>query len=46
MDHGTESIAGPGDVTSLPQGHDAWGVGDAPVVGGDWCGASNYAQQG
>ena len=28
MDDGTEFIAGPGDVTSLPSGHDAWVVGD------------------
>ena len=24
MDDGTEMIAGPGDITSLPSGHDAW----------------------
>src|SRR5919107_2212519 len=24
MDDGTELIAGPGDVISLPEGHDAW----------------------
>jgi hypothetical protein len=28
MDDGTELIAQPGDVTSLPSGHDAWVVGD------------------
>lgn len=44
MDDGTEFIAGPGDVTSLPQGHDAWVVGDEPVVLVDWYGASNYAK--
>ncbi|HLI96209.1 MAG TPA: cupin domain-containing protein [Candidatus Baltobacteraceae bacterium] len=44
MDDGTEFIAGPGDVTSLPQGHDAWVVGDEPVVVVDWFGASNYAK--
>ena len=31
MDDGTEFIAGPGDITSLPSGHDAWVVGDEPV---------------
>ena len=46
MDDGTEFIAGPGDVTSLPSGHDAWVVGDEPVVVVDWYGASNYAKQG
>lgn len=46
MDDGTEFIAGPGDVTSLPSGHDAWVVGDEPVVVVDWYGASNYARSG
>jgi hypothetical protein len=32
-----------GDVTALPHGHDAWVVGDVPVVLVDWWGASNYA---
>jgi hypothetical protein len=44
MDDGTEFVAGPGDVTSLPSGHDAWVVGDEPVVTVDWFGASNYAR--
>ena len=43
MDDGTEFIAGPGDITSLPSGHDAWVVGDEAVVVVDWFGASNYA---
>jgi hypothetical protein len=42
MDDGTEFIASPGDVTALPSGHDAWVVGDEPVVVVDWCGASRY----
>ena len=45
MDDGTEFIAGPGDITSLPKGHDAWVVGDEAVVVVDWFGASNYAKQ-
>ena len=45
MDDGTEFVAGPGDVTSLPSGHDAWVVGDEPVVVVDWFGASNYAKK-
>ena len=45
MDDGTELVAGPGDVTSLPSGHDAWVVGDEPVVVVDWYGASEYAKQ-
>ncbi len=44
MDDGTELLAGPGDVTSLPSGHDAWVVGEEPVVVVDWSGASEYAQ--
>src|SRR5277367_6287353 len=43
MDDGTEFIAGPGDVTSLPSGHDAWVVGEEPVKVIDWFGASDYA---
>jgi hypothetical protein len=42
MDDVTEFIAEPGDVTSLPSGHDAWVIGDEPVVVVDWFGASNY----
>jgi hypothetical protein len=45
MDDGTEFVAGPGDVTSLPKGHDAWVIGDEPVVVVDWFGATNYAKR-
>jgi quercetin dioxygenase-like cupin family protein len=41
---GQEYEAGPGEVTALPPGHDAWVVGDEPVVVIDWSGASNYAK--
>jgi hypothetical protein len=44
MVDGTEFEAGPGEVTALPSGHDAWVVGDEPVVVVDWYGASNYAR--
>ncbi len=44
MGDGTEFDARPGDVTALPQGHDAWVVGDEPVIVVDWYGASNYAR--
>jgi hypothetical protein len=30
---GTEFDVGPGDVYSVPPGHDAWVVGDEPAVG-------------
>jgi hypothetical protein len=45
MDDGTEFVAGPGDVTSLPSGHDAWVVGEEPVKVIDWFGASDYAKK-
>jgi hypothetical protein len=44
MDDGTEFVAGPGDLTSLPSGHDAWVIGDEPVVTVDFYGASTYAK--
>ncbi|MDQ1681246.1 MAG: hypothetical protein QOI42_2105 [Frankiaceae bacterium] len=44
MNDGTEITAVAGDVTSLPQGHDAWVIGDEPVVTVDWAGAMNYAK--
>ena len=44
MDDGTEFNAGPGDITALPSGHDAWVVGDEPVVTVDWFGAGSYAK--
>src|SRR3984893_6647623 len=43
-DDGTEFVAGPGDLTSLPSGHDAWVIGDEPAVVVDFYGASNYAK--
>jgi hypothetical protein len=42
---GDEFDATPGQVTALPSGHDAWVVGDEPVVVVDWYGASNYAKE-
>ena len=44
MDDGTEFDAHPGDVTNLPSGHDAYVVGDEPVVVVDWYGVSGYAK--
>jgi hypothetical protein len=44
MDDGVELDSRAGDVAALPQGHDAWVVGDEPVVLVDWWGASNYAK--
>ncbi|MDA3645670.1 cupin domain-containing protein [Saccharopolyspora indica] len=45
MSDGGEFESGPGSVTSLPQGHDAWVVGDEDVVLVDWYGATDYAKQ-
>jgi hypothetical protein len=44
MRDGTEFDIGPGEVSALPSGHDAWVVGDEPVVVIDWAGATNYAK--
>ena len=33
---GTEFEIRPGDVSSVPPGHDAWVVGDEPAVGIEW----------
>lgn len=44
MQDGTEFELGPGDVSFLPTGHDAWVVGEEPVVLIDWYGAGNYAK--
>jgi quercetin dioxygenase-like cupin family protein len=44
MEDGSEFEAGPGEVTALPKGHDAWVVGNEPVVLIDFHGASKYAQ--
>ncbi|HEY3275514.1 MAG TPA: cupin domain-containing protein [Syntrophorhabdaceae bacterium] len=44
MDDGTEFECGPGDVSVLPLGHDAWVVGDKPVVIVDFQGMADYAK--
>jgi len=44
MDDGTEFECGPGDISLLPSGHDAWVVGDEPVVAVDFQGMINYAK--
>ena len=44
MADGTVIESRAGDVTALPQGHDAWVLGDEAVVLVDWWGASNYAK--
>lgn len=44
MDDGDELECGPGDVSLLPSGHDAWVVGDAPAVVVDFQGMIDYAK--
>jgi quercetin dioxygenase-like cupin family protein len=44
MDDGTEYEFGPGDVCSIPPGHDAWVIGDEPAVLIDFQGAAIYAK--
>ncbi|MNK06298.1 hypothetical protein D3C87_241920 [compost metagenome] len=45
MDDGTEIECKPGDVSLVPPGHDAWVVGDEPVIIIDFQGMTTYAQQ-
>jgi hypothetical protein len=45
MRDGTEVDVGPGDVVAMDAGHDAWVVGDQPVVIIDWAGAVDYAKK-
>ncbi|MFZ0932236.1 MAG: cupin domain-containing protein [Syntrophobacteraceae bacterium] len=44
MDDGSEDEFGPGDVCYIPPGHDAWVVGDEPVVVIDVTGMKQYAK--
>ena len=45
MDDGTVLECNPGDVSLLPQGHDAWVVGDEPAVVVDFQGMIDYAKK-
>lgn len=44
MEDGSEADIGPGTVSVLPPGHDAWVVGDEPAVVIDWAGASRWGE--
>ena len=44
-DDGTEKDCKPGDVSMLGSGHDAWVVGNEPVVVVDFQGMVGYAKQ-
>ena len=45
MADGDEFDVGPGELSSLPAGHDAWVVGDEQVVVVDFAGLADYAKQ-
>ncbi len=45
MDDGSEVEFGSGDVSHIPPGHDAWVVGNEPVVVVDITGMRNYAKR-
>lgn len=44
MDDGTELECKPGDISFLPSGHDAWVIGDEPVVIVDFQGMIHFAK--
>lgn len=44
MDDGAEFDCRPGDVSLLPSGHDAWVIGNEPVVVVDFQGMIDYAK--
>jgi hypothetical protein len=44
MDDGSEAEFAPGDVGSIPAGHDAWIIGDEPFVAIDFQGGAIYAK--
>ncbi|HUK28955.1 MAG TPA: cupin domain-containing protein [Candidatus Acidoferrales bacterium] len=39
MKDGSEFDLGPGDVSLVPPGHDAWVIGNEPAIGIEWTGA-------
>jgi quercetin dioxygenase-like cupin family protein len=45
MDDGSEEEFGPGDTAVIPTGHNAWVVGNEPVVAIDFTGLKDYAKE-
>ncbi len=45
MDDGKEYECRPGSISLLPSGHDAWVVGDEPVIVVDFQGMYNFAKE-
>ena len=44
MDDGSQAEFGPGEISLVPPGHDAWVVGNEPVVVIDITGMAGYAK--
>lgn len=44
MDDGKEYDCKPGDISVLPPGHDAWVIGNEPVILVDFQGMNDYAK--
>lgn len=44
METGEELVLTPGDLFSIPPGHDSWVVGDEPYVSLHFLGADAYAK--
>ena len=45
MDDGTEDEFGPGDAMVMPPGHNAWVIGNEPVIAIDFTGLKDYAKK-
>ncbi len=45
MDDGTEMETHAGDLFVIPPGHDAWVVGEEPVIVVDFQGMAEYAKK-
>ena len=45
MDDGVEQEFGPGEISIVPPGHDAWTVGNEPAVAIDISGMAHYAER-
>ena len=45
MDDGTKQEFGPGEISIVPPGHDAWTVGNEPAVVIDISGMAHYAEK-
>ncbi|MNC96501.1 hypothetical protein D3C83_138850 [compost metagenome] len=44
-DDGTETIINAGEAVNIPSGHDAWVIGEEPVVFVDFQGFADYAKR-